>query len=159
MLACVQVRGSKTARMPFWPPRGQQVSHQKWILGIRFIQTRKVHKRGIHPDFETQDRRHQKSKTGVSVAHKQDWCPQKKIQPFFFQNRRSITNLFCTRGQWAGTACACSGSFELDCRVSWRRFRTSLFRNTSPSSLRWRRHSSRDGRWWTGSRSSPSVRV
>ena len=111
------------------------------------------------PWLSTQDRRHQKSKTGVSVAHKQDWCPPKKIQPFFFQNRRSITNLFCTRGQWAGTACACSGSFELDCRVSWRRFRTSLFRNTSPSSLRWRRHSSRDGRWWTGSRSSPSVRV
>ena len=25
-------------------------------------------KRGIHPDFETQGRRHQKSKTGVSVA-------------------------------------------------------------------------------------------
>ena len=28
----------------------------------------KAHKQGIHPGFETQGRRHQKSKTGVSVA-------------------------------------------------------------------------------------------
>ena len=28
----------------------------------------KAHKQGIHPSFETQGRRHQKSKTGVSVA-------------------------------------------------------------------------------------------
>ena len=28
----------------------------------------KAHKRGIQPDFETRGRRHQKSKTGVSVA-------------------------------------------------------------------------------------------
>ena len=70
-----------------------------------------------------------------------------------------ITNLFCTRDQCAGTACACSGSFEPDCPMSWRRFHTSLVRNTSPSSPHWRRHSSRDGRWWTGSRSPPYVRV
>ena len=34
-------------------------------------------KRGIHPGFETQGRRHQKSKTGVSVAQKKDSCPPK----------------------------------------------------------------------------------
>ena len=28
----------------------------------------KAHKQRIHPDFETQGRHHQKSKTGVSVA-------------------------------------------------------------------------------------------
>ena len=33
-----------------------------------------------HPGFETQNRCHQKSKTGVPVAHKKDMCP-----PFFLK--------------------------------------------------------------------------
>ena len=44
---------------PCWPLYSQQLSHQRWIWGS--------HKResiqGIHPGFETQGRRHQKSKT------------------------------------------------------------------------------------------------
>ena len=32
------------------------------------VESEKAHKRGIHPGFETQGRRHQKSKTGVSVV-------------------------------------------------------------------------------------------
>ena len=35
----------------------------------------KARKRGIHPDFETQGKRHQNSKTGVSVAHLKNLCP------------------------------------------------------------------------------------
>ena len=38
---------------------------------------KEAHKRGIHPDFETQGRRHQKSKTGISVAPQKDLCPTK----------------------------------------------------------------------------------
>ena len=36
--------------------------------------------KGIHPEFETQGRCHQKSKIGVSVAPKKDWYPPKKIK-------------------------------------------------------------------------------
>ena len=37
-------------------------------LGIPLHADNKACKRGIHPDFETQGRRHQNVKTGVSVA-------------------------------------------------------------------------------------------
>ena len=50
----------------YWWKR-QWVSHQRWIWGIRCAQVRKHASEGIHPGFETQGRRHQKSKTGVSV--------------------------------------------------------------------------------------------
>ena len=43
--------------MPYWLPRGQQVPHQMWIWGIH-----------EQTSFETRDRCHQKSKTGISVA-------------------------------------------------------------------------------------------
>ena len=49
-------------------PEGQQVSHQSWILGIHCIQAMKDPGNGVQHGFETQLRRHQKSKTGVSVA-------------------------------------------------------------------------------------------
>ena len=44
----------------------------------------KARKRGIHPGFETQGRRDQKSKTGVSVA------PQKGLvsSKFFFKKKK-----------------------------------------------------------------------
>ena len=50
----------------YWWKR--QVSHQRWIWGIHCAQARKHTSKGIHPGFETQGRRHQKSKIGVSVA-------------------------------------------------------------------------------------------
>ena len=37
----------------------------------------KARKRGIHPGFETQGRRHQKSNTGVQWPPKKDLCPLK----------------------------------------------------------------------------------
>ena len=39
----------------------------------------KASKRGIHPDFETQGRRHHKSKTGVSAAPQKGLVSSKKI--------------------------------------------------------------------------------
>ena len=42
---------------------------------VNFAQAIKYASEGIHPGFETQGRRHQKSKPGVSVAHKNNWCP------------------------------------------------------------------------------------
>ena len=43
------------------------------------MQGDRAHKRGINPGFETQGRRHQKSKTGVSVTHEKDLCPPKLV--------------------------------------------------------------------------------
>ena len=50
------------------------------IWGIRCAQARKHTSEGIHPGFETQGRRHKKSKTGVSVAQKKDLCPTKILK-------------------------------------------------------------------------------
>ena len=50
----------------------------------------KARKRGIHPGFETQGRRHKKSKTGVSVA------PQKGLMSsknFFKKEDKIITKI------------------------------------------------------------------
>ena len=38
-----------------------------------------THKQGIHPGFETQRRRHQKSRTGVSVAQQKELISSKNI--------------------------------------------------------------------------------
>ena len=55
---------SKMARLPCWPLCSQQ-SHWRWIWGAHSWESIQ---KGIHPEFETQGRCHQKSKTGVSVA-------------------------------------------------------------------------------------------
>ena len=49
----------ETAWPPFWSPRGQQVSHQRWIWGICCRQLTKHISKGIHPGFETQGKSHQ----------------------------------------------------------------------------------------------------
>ena len=59
-----------------------------WIWGICCTQARKHASEGIQPDFEPQGKRHQKSKTGVSMAtqkglvssknyEKKDWTDSK----------------------------------------------------------------------------------
>ena len=50
----------ETPWLPCWPPRGQQVLHQRWILGICCPQAMKHATEGIHTGFETQGRHHQK---------------------------------------------------------------------------------------------------
>ena len=60
-----QAHGSKKAQLPCWPLYSKQMLHQRWFWGIH---CRQVRKWWIHPDFETQDRYHQKCKTAVSVA-------------------------------------------------------------------------------------------
>ena len=42
----------KKAWLPFWPPRGKQVSHQRFIRGIHCMQVRKLQARDPN-DFET----------------------------------------------------------------------------------------------------------
>ena len=63
------VTSMRTARLP----RGQQVSHQRWIWGFHWTQAINHTSKGIHPGFQTQGRLHKKSKTGVSVV------PQKEL--------------------------------------------------------------------------------
>ena len=45
--------------------------------GMCNMYTTAKHENAVHSGFETQSRRHQKSKTGVSVAHKKDLCRSK----------------------------------------------------------------------------------
>ena len=63
-----------------WSPKGQQVSHQRWIWGFCCMQVMNHVSKVIHPDFETQGRCHQKSKTGVSVPDKKNWWPPKHFK-------------------------------------------------------------------------------
>ena len=82
--------------LPCWPPSGQQVSHQSWIWGFHYMQVTKHASEGIHPGFETQGRRHQKSKTRVSVA------PQKGLmlsQIFFWHTSHIFVNIVFQSGQ------------------------------------------------------------
>ena len=46
---------------------------------------------GTHPGCETQSRRHQKSKTEVSVAPQNDMCPLKIMFKNYFINKIDIT--------------------------------------------------------------------
>ena len=46
--------------LPCWPPKCQQMSHQRWIWGIRCVQAMKHASERIHPCFETQGRCHKK---------------------------------------------------------------------------------------------------
>ena len=58
------------------------------------MQARKHASEGIHPGFETQGRRHQKPKTGVSVA------PQKGLvsyKIFFFFFKKSCLSFYVTQ--------------------------------------------------------------
>ena len=50
----------------------------------------KALKRGIHPGFETQERRHQKSKTGVSVAPQKGLMSSKKFLKKIFSSIKNI---------------------------------------------------------------------
>ena len=64
----------KMVQLPCWLPKGQQVSHHRWIQGLSCTQATKHTSKRIHPGFKTQRRYHQKSKTGLSVA------PQKGLK-------------------------------------------------------------------------------
>ena len=56
------------------PLYSQQVSHQKWIWGSH----KRESMQGIHPGFETQGRRHQKSKNrGINNPKKRSYVLQK----------------------------------------------------------------------------------
>ena len=49
---------------------------------------------GIHSGFKAQDRCHQKSKSGVSVAYKKDWCrPKIKKKTFNICKSGNLNNV------------------------------------------------------------------
>ena len=66
----------------------------------------KACKRGNHPGFETQGRRHQKSKTGVLVASKKDSCPPKILKKkciLFMSDLTDVSDLHIVKNpnvQW-----------------------------------------------------------
>ena len=55
----------------------QKLAHCNIKLHFDLEPLQEACKRGIHPCFETQSRRYQTSKTGVSVVPQKDWCPRK----------------------------------------------------------------------------------
>ena len=68
------------------PVDDNTVSSSIWRNNSNILKRREIHcmqcnearKRGIHPGFETQGRRYQKSKTGYQWSHKKGWCHKKK---------------------------------------------------------------------------------
>ena len=42
----------KRDRLPYWPPRGRQVLHQRWIWGIHCAQARKHTSEGSSPEVQ-----------------------------------------------------------------------------------------------------------
>ena len=56
---------------------------------VKLCAGEEARKRGIHPGFETQGRRHQKSKTGVSVAPQKGFMSSK----FFLKNYWKLDHL------------------------------------------------------------------
>ena len=92
----------KTARLPCWLPRGQQVLYQRWIAVFNCMWATKHTIEGIHPGFKTHGGRHQKSKTGVSVAP-QKWLMSSKK----FLKRRMHSSRMRT--------VHCSGHLEKGC--------------------------------------------
>ena len=71
------------------------VSHQRCIWGICCAQMRKLASKGIHLGFETQGRRHQKSKTGVSMAPKKGLVSYKK-----FNNNKNLLIFYNLKTFW-----------------------------------------------------------
>ena len=84
--------------LPCWHYTLAKVSHQRLISGnvyhVRLYQVR-IRQNPLS-GFETQKRRHQKSKTGVSVAPQMDMCPTK-----IFKKKKVLTFLF--RPMFVGT--------------------------------------------------------
>ena len=72
----------KTAQLPYWPPRGQQVSHKEGVTCMLLASANKA----AHSGFKTRRRRHQKSKTGLSVAPQKGVMSLKNVQKEYMPN-------------------------------------------------------------------------
>ena len=70
------------AQLPCWYLYNQQVLHQRWIWGSHKWESMQ----GIYPGFEIQGRRHQKSKSGVSVVPQEGLMSSKNILKKLAQN-------------------------------------------------------------------------
>ena len=76
--AATYVACRERARLPCWPSRGQQVSHQRWISGIHCAQVRKHASEGstlsLKPGGDVTTEVQNK---GYQWPHKKDLCPPK----------------------------------------------------------------------------------
>ena len=80
--------------LPCWPLYSQQVSHQRWIWGSHKQESMQ---KWIHSGFETQGRHHQKSKTGVSEAPRNELMSSKnfKKRKNFIEGLLMLMWVFC----------------------------------------------------------------
>ena len=80
LLVCVQVNGSKKTRLPCWPSRGQQVSHQRWPWGSDCMQVRKHVSKGSMLAMKPKADVTRSPKQGYRWPDKNDWCAPKKFK-------------------------------------------------------------------------------
>ena len=73
-----------------WNYQRQRLTKQLLLLFVFGIFTLRVRLQGIHPGFETQGKRHQKSKTGVSVVPKKGLYV---LETFIKRSSVAMTNL------------------------------------------------------------------
>ena len=91
--------GIEMDQPPCWLPRGQQVSHQRWIWGIYCTQVMKHASERIYPG---KSRRHQKSKQGYQWPHKKRLMSSKQCCCFFLISFSSafISTHLVANGKW-----------------------------------------------------------
>ena len=91
--------GIEMDQPPCWLPRGQQVSHQRWIWGIYCTQVMKHASERIYPG---KSRRHQKSKQGYQWPHKKRLMSSKQCCFFFLISFSSafISTHLVANGKW-----------------------------------------------------------
>ena len=79
-----------------WPPRRQQVLHQRWIFGIGCMQATKHASEGIHPGFETQTHITRSPKR-VSVAKQKGFNLYEfpEVCPPNFLSKSKQTSVLC----------------------------------------------------------------
>ena len=77
---CLQVRGSKDSAAMLTSIQSAGVTPE---VNLRITQVRK-HAEGIHPDFKTQGRRHQKFKIWVSVTKQKRLVSSKNLNKKYF---------------------------------------------------------------------------
>ena len=65
--------------LPCWLPRGQQVSHQRWIWGIHCAQARKHASKGSTLALKPRADITRNPKPGCQRPHKKDLCPPKNF--------------------------------------------------------------------------------
>ena len=117
-----------------WLPRGQQVSHGRWIWGFCYMQAMKNASKGNNAGFETQGRRHQKYKTGVLGAPQKGQMFSKSLKKLII-----VVPDFRVRLQsrkMAGSSEVCRSLLGRRTRIRWSYARSDAEKQTRPLAVK-----------------------